>query len=116
MSFLYPRTVSIHRPTPNTGAGALGYSGETAANETVVLTGLPASIQHRGARGKAPGNLPADAQSGADWYVFIPAANAALGTIAERDIVVDDIGKRYQVIAAYASPLGHRLAVTLLEM
>ena len=115
-SFIYPRTISIRRPNPNVGAGALPYSGETAANETALFAGktFSASIQHRSSRGKASGNLPADAQSGADFYIFVRAPN--LGDIAERDIIVDDLGKRYQVIAAYWNSFSYRLSVTLEEM
>ena len=106
MSFLYPRTVSLSRPNPNVGTGALPYSGETSANETVLASGqtFPASIQHRSGRGGPPGNLPADAVNAADWYIFIRMP--PLGGISERDIVTDDLGKRYQVTAAYWNSLG----------
>jgi hypothetical protein len=117
VSFLYPRTVTIRRPNPPATAaiGALAYQGVTAANETVILTGLPASIQHASGKGQH-GYLPSDASHKADWYVYIPAAAAPLGAIAERDIVVDDLGKRYQVAAAYWNSLGHRLFVELLQI
>lgn len=114
MSFLYPRTVSVRRPNPQTGTGAIGYGGETAANETQLLAGLPASIQHRSGKGKQGGSLPADAPSRADWYIFIRAPN--LGDITENDIVVDDLGKRYQVIAGYWNSLGYRVSAELLQM
>jgi hypothetical protein len=124
MSFLYPRTVDVHRPAPNAGTGGLGYSGEIAATESVVkdadsgryMRDLPASIQHRAAKGKPMADLPADAASRADWFVFIPNRAAALGSIAERDVIVDDLGERYQVVAAYWNSLGYRLAVELLQM
>lgn len=116
MSFLYPRTVTVRRPNPQTGTGAIGYGGETAANETALLFGqaFPASIQHRSGKGKQGGSLPADAPSRADWYIFIRAPNN--GDITENDIIVDDLGKRYQVIAAYWNSLGYRVSAELLQM
>jgi hypothetical protein len=114
MSFLYPRTVSIRRPTAQTGVGALAYSGETEANESTVATGLRASIQHRSGRGQR-GYLPADAPNRAEFYIFIPKSDLAEGATTERDIVVDDLGKRYQISAAYWNSLGYRLYAELLQ-
>lgn len=116
MSFLYPRLVSFRRPNPNAGTGALPYSGETSANESTLLNGTkyPASIQHRSGRGGPPGNLPADAPSKADWYIFVRMP--ALGALTERDIVTDDLGKRYQITAAYWNSNGYRISAELLEM
>lgn len=116
MSFLYPRLVSIRRPNPQTGTGAIGYGGETAANETALFAGTKyaASIQHRSGKGKQGGMLPADAPSRADWYIFIRMPN--LGDITENDIIVDDLGKRYQTIAAYWNSLGFRVSAELLQM
>lgn len=116
MSFLYPRLIDVHRPNVSSGAGAQPYQGVTAANESVLATGLPASIQHRSGKGAGNTGLPADAPKKADWYIFIPASAAALGSISENDIIVDDLSKRYQVIAAYWNSLGFRLAAELLQM
>lgn len=63
-----------------------------------------------------PGNLPADTPVRADWYIFVPRHAAHLGSITERDILTDDLGKRYQVIAAYWNSLGFRIACELLQM
>jgi hypothetical protein len=116
MSFLYPRVVSIRRPATQTSVGAVGYSGETKALETTIATNLPASIQHRSGRGTHRDELPADPSNKAAWYIFIPKQYASLGLITERDIVVDDLGKRYQVSAAYFSSLGYRLYGELLQV
>lgn len=117
MSFLYPRTVDVHRPNSTPGqAGAVAYQGETMANESVLLTGLPASIQHRSGKGAGNTGLPADAPKKADFYIFIPRCSAALGSISENDVVIDDLGKRYQIIAAYWNSLGYRISAELLQM
>lgn len=117
MSFIYPRTIDVHRPNSTPGeAGAVAYQGETAANESVLLQQLGASIQHRSGKGSGNTGLPADAPKKADWYIFIPSCDASLGSISENDIIIDDLGKRYQIIAAYWNSLGYRIAAELLQM
>jgi len=115
MSFLYPRVISITRPNPQTGVGAISYGGVEATNETAVAAGLPASIQLKKSGNRPDTGLPADAQNKTDWTVFIPAACAANGTINARDIVTDDLGVRYQVTAPYWNSLGYALLCERLE-
>lgn len=114
---IYARTVSITRPNPLTGVGIVagGYSAVTKGNESTVATGLPASIQQTREPGSPEGRTPSDAPDRTVWNVFIPAASAANGLITERDIVIDDLAKRYVVIAAYWNALGYRLRCELLE-
>ncbi len=116
MSFLYPRTVSVRRPASIAGVGAVAYSGETETNESTPFFSktFPAAIQHRSGRGGRMGDLPGDAITRSDFYIFLRSPN--LGDITERDIIVDDLGKRYQVIASYWNSLGYRISATLLEV
>lgn len=113
MSFLYPRIVSITRPNPTTTVGAAPYSGEVRTDETTLFMGLPASIQQRRKNSASHAEIPSDSPR-TDWAIFIPKRAAPLGSIAERDIVTDDLGKRYQVSAAWWDSLGYQLQVTLL--
>jgi hypothetical protein len=113
---LYPRIVSITRPNPDTGVGIVPYSAVTKGNETSIATGLPASIQQTREPGGPEGKTPTDAPDRSVWNVFIPSTSAAKGLITERDIVTDDLTKRYVVIAAYWNSLGHRLRCELLEV
>lgn len=113
-SFLYPRTIAIRRPRAQTGVGLASYGGQVVANETVVATGIRCSIQERREGVSNTAGLPGDAQQ-PSWYVFIPKSAAAFGLIHERDIVVDDLGTRYQVVAPYVDSLGYRLTVRTLE-
>src|SRR5262249_16656168 len=113
---LYPRIISIRRPISVASVGLVAYSGEVETNESTLFTGLPASIQHRSGRGSHGANLPADTPNRADFHIFVPRAAAALGSVQERDIIVDDIGNRYQVIAAYWNSLGYRLFAELLQV
>lgn len=115
MSFIYPRTVAITRPNSELGAGEQNYFAATKGNESTIASGLPASIQQVREPGGPEGKTPSDAPNRSVWSIFIPAASAALGLITERDIVTDDLTKRYVVIAAYWNSLGHRLRCELLE-
>lgn len=117
MSFMYPRIVAISRPVAPSGTGFVGYSGTTPTNETVVLSGVSASIQVKttSSRERAT-DLPAAPPSPIVWNVIIPLSeNIAVGTIKDRDIVTDDVGDRYQIEAAYWNSLGWSLACIRLE-
>lgn len=114
MSFVYPRTVAVTRPTQEAGIGAVGYGGQMPGTEDPVATDLPASIQFRKAHGGNEAGLPGDAgRSG--WRILIPKGAAALGLIQARDIVTDDLGDRYQVAGAYWNSLGYNLSAERLE-
>jgi hypothetical protein len=115
MSFLYPRTITVTRPNPETGFGAQPYSAVLPTDETQILSAVTASIQNRRKGMSGRGNdLPSDSGK-TDWAIFIPFSQAALGSIAERDIVTDDLGKRYQVAAAWWDSLGYQLVCSLLQ-
>ena len=115
MSFVYPRVVSINRANTNETPGAQSYSGTTEAAETVILSSLPAAIQLQRKASTPIGGLPSDASNRAGFNVFIPKRAAALGLIKERDVVVDDLGNRYQVFGAYWNSLGYNLFTELLQ-
>jgi hypothetical protein len=112
---VYPRIVTIHRPNANNAPGDRGYSGLTKAAETVVASNLSASIQLRSRGGEPDASVPADAYGRASWNIFIPVAVIAIGTVTENDVIVDDLGKRYQVAGAEWSPLGYNITADLLK-
>lgn len=120
MSFMYPRTVSVSRPPAQAGVGFQApYAGEDPAGETVIASGLPASIQVRREGQKGPTGLPGDGTK-PTWYVFIKrGALEALGltaaAIQNLDILTDELGNRYQVIAPYFDSMGPRPTVELLD-
>lgn len=117
MSFIYPRTITITRPGAQ--PAAVGDQGEAPSAdpslETPLASGLPASIQARNAGGKNSVGLPADGAN-QTWRVMIPKSAAGLGTIQNRDIVTDDLGNRYQVVADYWNSLGYNLITQRLEV
>lgn len=114
MSFMYPRTASFHRPGAQSGVGAQPYGGATVSKETPVVTNVPCSIQERREGSNNTVGLPGDAQR-PTWYVYAPKKALALGVVRERDIMIDDLGIRYQVIAPYVDSLGPRLTVATME-
>lgn len=79
------------------------------------MSGLPASVQFSRRAGQPDPGLPADVVSASGFNIFIPLAWSVLGQIDENDIVTDDLGKRYQVVAAYWNILGYNLSCTLLK-
>jgi hypothetical protein len=112
MSFVYPRTISISRPTQPNGVGAVGYGAELPATETPVASNVPASIQQK-KEGRMPGaGLPGDARA-TIWRIFFNSLQN--GTVADRDIITDDLGIRYQVQAAYWNSLGYNCLCERLE-
>ncbi len=113
MSFLYPRTADFHRPGAQTGVGAQPYGGQIVGTETVIVTGVRCSIQER--REGTQGNLLPGDGSKPNYYVFIPESALANGTLRNRDILINDLGERFQVISNYWDSLGYRLSVVALE-
>lgn len=123
---IYPRTVAVHRSktaaAQSPGIGNVGYFGrEQSTNagdpegETVLFTGLPASIQ-----AKSPGRtrgqmLPSDVSEKPVWVILIPASAIAQYSIRDRDILVDDESYRYQVSQNYWTNAGYELSCIRLE-
>lgn len=113
---LYDRVISIRRPTKPTTVGAIGYSGLLPTKETVIFTGLPASIQYQPKRERPLGGTPSDVSTAADWRIYVPGGTAATaGQIVERDVVADDLGRRFQIYGAWPTALGWVIAAQLLE-
>jgi hypothetical protein len=120
MSFIYPRLISISRPTvpAETNTPGLQPIAEfTPADQTSVATGLPASIQFDRGGGPPPGQLPGDARKAGQYRILIPLS--AIGgppAILDRDFVTDDSGLRYQIASAYWNSLGWNLKADRLEV
>ena len=102
MSFLYPNLISLSRPNPADVVGAQDYSGVTQAGETVLASGIPAHIQ-TDRQGTLPvARIAADAAGQSIWKVIFKGAS---GMAQTGDVITDELGSRYQVIAADWGPL-----------
>lgn len=115
MSFLYPRTITITRASHQVGVGAISHGGKDQAKMITVATDVPCNVQSKSGGRINPTGLPADTMA-ATWSINIPKrAGIPAGTIRDRDLIVDDLGRRFQVTADYCHSLGWRLGVDRLE-
>lgn len=104
--------ITITRPNAVTQKGAVGYIGETKADETVIASNVPADIQKQ-ARGGAPSiKLPGDVIRETYPKIFF---NLARDTVQNRDIITDQNGLRYQVTNAYWTVFQYQCECELLQ-
>ena len=101
------RTVNITRPQVQTQYGAVtDYEGTTAANETPLMTGWPASVL-QGTKGEKGGvALPGDTRD-AWWAILLPFVPGVI--LRSGDLIADELGRRYIISSAELSDLGWRL-------
>lgn len=117
MSFLFPHLIRIDRPAhqADPAAGAGGYGGIDPEQTTQIAVGVRASVQRKGTGRSNPTALPGDATP-YRWAILIPlSANIPPGDIKDRDIVTDDLGRRFQVAADYNHSMGWTLDAERLE-
>src|SRR5271166_3714071 len=132
MSLLYPRTIAVTRPGRDVAIGyTIGeYAGLLIATETAILgsiayvsgtnvfvslVGIPADLQSDQTARDMGGMEPSSARR-MEWRCLIPASAASFGTITENDVVTDDLGKRYKVMAATWTFLGYNLRESIIEL
>lgn len=115
MSFLYQRTIKITRPSAQTGVGFNpAYSAEQQAQETQIACDIPASIQARSSGGRNSVGLPGDSAMNT-WRILTPRGAIADGQIKNRDLIYDDLGRKFQVSADYTNSLGADFIAERLE-
>ncbi len=116
MSFLYPRVISVKRPTAASGVGNLGHGGPSIASEVLVVDGVSASIQLASSgRNSNMGALPGDSPGPLKWTIYISGADAQSSPlIEERDVIYDDLGRRFQVAGYEPESTGGRIDVVRL--
>lgn len=100
------RTINLLRPQQLTGTGTVGYGGDTVANETVLMTGWPASVL-QGTKGeKGETDLPGDVRN--PWWAVLLPYSAGI-TLRTGDVIADDLNRRYIISSAELTDLGWRL-------
>lgn len=112
MSFLYPRRIAISRPQQVSQPGYIDdYGGLDPSKETAVASDIPASIQldRQGQDNRT--KLPADGKATL-WRIFFKRPN---GLLMNHDVITDDLGVRYQVLAPYWNSLGYNALCERLE-
>ncbi len=126
MGILYPRRITIQRQATVAGAtdaiGGVGYSGLVLSNVSssaqapiTLFSKIPANIQASDTGRKKDSALPGDATVAPTWRIYIPKRSLKLGSVRDRDIVIDDLGARYQVGQDYWNILGYQLICIRLE-
>jgi len=128
MSLLYPRTIDVHRQRTNAVVGGdqqvglVGYGGrEQSTNssdtigETVLYTGIPATITPMTAGRIKKGDLPSDYTEKPQWKVSMPSTALPRYAIRDGDILVDDEGYRYGVTQNTWTILGYQVSCVRLE-
>ncbi|WP_435018488.1 hypothetical protein TA3x_000462 [Tundrisphaera sp. TA3] len=112
LPFLFPRTITIRRQQDDDSPGEQVYSGLLESKEDVIASNIPARIQSDRQGGTPEAKLPADAAGQSIWKIIFKADR---GLVRTRDIIVDDLGQRYQVISPYWGPLVTTCRVQILE-
>lgn len=90
-------TLSAVRPAQVAAVGLGDYGGNTAATETPVMDGWPASMLRGGRESAGRAGLPGDANLGG-WTILMPAWNGI--TIRTGDIIIRKSGARAIVVSA----------------
>ncbi|WP_318833697.1 hypothetical protein [Burkholderia cepacia] len=99
------RRVNLLRPYQVSGVGETGYGGDTAAGETPLMTGWPASVL-QGTKGeKNEVALPGDVRN--PWWIVLLPAFAGV-TLRTADIITDELSRRYIISSAELTDLGWR--------
>jgi len=118
MSLIYPRLANLRRRPPalGAGAGAGQYDGLQRSDETVIATDLPCNIQiDRTGRPPVTG-VPGDPIGSPTYKFFFAGATVpAQDFILERDILEDELPRRYMVIAVEWQVIGTQVRAQLLE-
>lgn len=95
MSFMANRKISLYRAITNSDIDNNTYEGRTNPNFLLIRANISASIQPAGRGGKPLSQLPADVATDTYDYIF---AYLTKGEARARDVMIDDLGVRYEVI------------------
>lgn len=107
------RIVSVFRPQQQSGVGAQGYGGNTALNETPLITGYPASVTTGPRADKSMVSLPGDAKT-PYWSILLPVLPGGV-VLKGNDAITDDLDRRYVISSPELSDLGWRINATQAE-
>lgn len=104
----------MYRPGNASQAGVSSY--DVISDGPVVLTGIPASIQIDRTGHPSPALLPGDPIGLPTHRIMLPfSAVPAMGLIRERDVIVDNLARRFQVVVTEWTFIGTQVRAQLLE-
>ena len=104
MSFLYKDVITLSRPNEDQAVGEQPYGGVLATDETILASGIAAHIQVDRQGTLPTAKLAADAAGQTIWKV-IYFSRLAPDVARTGDIITDQDGNRYQVIAPDNGPI-----------
>lgn len=119
VNILYPHVVSLRRNNEQPVAGQSPYDGLQSSNETVIQSGMAANIQIDRTGRPPDAKLPGDPIGAPTCKVFMPGAwlgGPTYGVIKINDVLVDQMGLRYQVIVTEYQPIGLQIRAQVLEV
>jgi hypothetical protein len=112
---IYPRVVKITRIAPLAVGGNVGYRSDARSNESVILTGAPASIDYV-TRGPDPlAKVPGDTVGRGLWRIFMPSNVTTTGGVHLNDVATDDLGRRFKLNAPVWGGLDIQVEAELLR-
>ena len=107
-SVLFPRTITVKRPIGAATKGDVGFQSVNLTQEVEIISGVPANLHmaglghNTGFGGGIVGDSPL-----VGWSITISAGwSKRLPIIMERDIIYDDLGRRFQVSGYEPTVLG----------
>lgn len=108
---LYARVLTFKRPAAEPASGAVAYQGVNEASETTIASGIRANVEiSSSGRNSASGGLPGDSPGPIKWTIALPPNVApTLPLIMERDVIYDDLGRRFQVSGYEPTAVGARI-------
>lgn len=101
------RIINVFRPQQQSGVGAVGYGGDTVAQETPLITGYPASVLVATKADRSMVNLPGDVRN-PSWAILLPVLPQG-SYLRNEDVVTDDQSRRYVISSAELTDLGWRI-------
>ena len=105
-------TLSISRPAGKVKAGRQGYSGQTVATDTPLMTSWPASVLDGGRQQAGPQVLPGDVNF-KGVLILMPSWPGVV--IRTSDHLTDSQGRAYTINGAELTALGWRITGNLAD-
>lgn len=104
------RTLTISRPSVQTGAAADPYGGYTSTGNMTLMQGWPASVLAATGKGEPAAHLPTD-QIVPFLAILIPAIPFV--SLSPGDMISDDLGRSAVITVSELTALGWRLTAKL---
>lgn len=113
MSGIYVTNITLTRVPDSTSINDHNYEGREYPL-VVIATDIPCTLQQKSYSNKPITGLPQDLSNDSIWNAYFKRKTAAKGFFKERDVLIDDLNRKFEVLAAYWNILGYKLVTKLL--